>query len=172
MRKSDPDRFWSKVDKSGDCWIWTGAIFQHKQVANKYGMFALNRRPYRAHRYSYETQIGPIPDGLYVCHTCDNPICVKPPHLFLGTAQDNVDDMLAKGRSNTGKIPGKGGYSGKLPPRVSKGENSVHAKLTQFQVDEIRSLAAMGGVSQRDLARKFNVGRSTIRHILDGNTCK
>lgn len=88
------DRFWSKVDQSGDCWEWTAA-------ANRQGYGKFKARSYvlvPAHRHSWELANGPIPAGMYVCHRCDNPRCVRPDHLFLGTHQDNVTDMMAKGR--------------------------------------------------------------------------
>jgi hypothetical protein len=88
-------RFWSKVDKSGECWVWTAKAL----CENGYGRFYVGKKPLRAHRYSWELANGPITDGLFVCHRCDNPPCVNPAHLFLGTHQDNMQDMVAKGRS-------------------------------------------------------------------------
>lgn len=87
------ERFWAKVDKSGDCWLWTG----HKGSSG-YGIFWIQRRPTQAHRLAYELSIGPIPHGLFACHHCDNPPCVRPAHLFLGTAKDNYWDARTKGR--------------------------------------------------------------------------
>jgi len=96
MAKRTPpiERFWAKVDKTGDCWEWTGARFHHG-----YGLFyeSASVRT-RAHRFAYETLAGPIPPGVLVLHRCDNPPCVRPEHLFLGTQADNVADMIAKGR--------------------------------------------------------------------------
>lgn len=86
-------RFWSKVDKGPGCWTWTGATQNYG-----YGAVTIHGLTRRAHRVSWELAHGPIPDGLHVCHRCDNPPCVNPDHLFLGTAQDNVDDKDAKGR--------------------------------------------------------------------------
>lgn len=93
------DRFWLHVDKSGDCWLWTGAT-DH----NGYGKVDYRtplRRTLGAHRISWMLRYGDIPNGLKVLHKCDNPKCVNPDHLFLGTHQDNMDDMVAKGRQKS-----------------------------------------------------------------------
>lgn len=86
------DRFWSKVNKTDGCWVWTGA------TARGYGIILHDGHMWRAPRLSYLWAYGDLPDGLLVCHACDNPACVRPDHLFLGTQQDNVDDKMAKGR--------------------------------------------------------------------------
>lgn len=89
---TNKERFWSKVDFSYECWVWTGT------KAGGYGRFYLNRRMMPAHRYSWTETSGPIPDGLMVLHKCDNPSCVRPDHLFLGTQSDNMLDASAKNR--------------------------------------------------------------------------
>lgn len=92
----DVDAFWSRVDTSGDCLVWTGA-----KTPKGYGVLTLNGRRWYAHRLSYTLTNGPIPDGLFVCHRCDHPPCVRPDHLFLGTMQENFADMRRKGRART-----------------------------------------------------------------------
>jgi len=88
------ERFWSHVAKSDGCWLWTAHVNR-----TGYGHFALSRsRGRSAHRVSHELNIGPIPSGMLVCHRCDNPRCVRPDHLFLGTPSDNMHDKVAKGR--------------------------------------------------------------------------
>lgn len=95
-------RFWSHVDKTGDCWLWTASVFKDRYGYGKFN--AASEKPTRvvyAHRFSWELANGPIPDGLWVLHHCDNPPCVRPDHLFLGTQSANVADMHSKGRGDS-----------------------------------------------------------------------
>ena len=124
-------RFWSKVDKSGDCWEWTGG-----KNRKGYGNIRVNGKTVSAHRLSYFLSNGDIPDGLFVCHTCDNPGCVNPKHLWTGTVSDNAKDMYRKGRG---------------PDFV--GEKNPRAKLNP---DDIKWIRAIGG-SHAAVARCFGV---------------
>jgi len=139
MAKSLVERFWAKVQKTDSCWNWTGT-----KTLGGYGHFYVGPRgaPKKcAHRIAWELTHGTIPDGLYVLHHCDNPPCVRPDHLFLGTPQDNTDDMITKKRHG-------------------------RAKLTEADVLTIRTHYATGSISQRTLAKQYNVSNGTIGFIL------
>ncbi|MBL7132878.1 MAG: HNH endonuclease [Phycisphaerae bacterium] len=144
-------RFWAKVDKSGDCWNWTGATgsFGH-------GVVRIATVLHKAHRVSWTWAKGPIPKGLCVCHHCDNPRCVRPDHLFLGTKQDNSTDMARKRRA--GAVV--------HPERMPRGEASGAAKLTAESVRGIRRLYAVGAANQYELAARFGVSQPAIGMIV------
>jgi hypothetical protein len=151
------ERFWSKV-KKGDCWEFTGPF-----LPSGYGVFFISKRAKRpqmpAHRFSWELHHGPIPPGMKVCHKCDNPPCIRPDHLFLGTQQENLADMRAKGRA-------------KPPPRVThRGQATWNARLTEPQVLEIRRLAAQG-LKATAVGRAIGVDRYLVRGVLEGRTWK
>lgn len=88
------ERFFEKVNKTDSCWLWTAAL-----NSRDYGSFTYERKRMSAHRFSYMYFVGELVPGLFVCHSCDVRHCVNPAHLFLGSAQDNHDDMISKGRS-------------------------------------------------------------------------
>jgi hypothetical protein len=142
--------FWSKVNKTLSCWIWTAGL-----SAGRYGSFFDGRKYVKAHRFSYELNCGKIPKGMYICHHCDNPRCVNPDHLFLGTQTDNMRDMVNKGRT-----------------AKQFGEHNGNAKLSWKKVRKIRTLYATKKYIQDDLAKLFNVGRSAVGYILQGVTWK
>lgn len=114
-----------------------------------------HRKMMSAHRVSYELHNGTIPDGLFVCHKCDNPACVNPKHLFLGTPDDNMKDKVKKGRH-------------KWNPPTFHGEKHPMAKLTQAQVDEIRGLFATNTYKKVELAKRFNISNTHVGYILSG----
>lgn len=146
MSSREADRFWAKVQKTDNCWLWTGA---RNELG--YGSFGIaGRRTELAHRASWRLSAGEIPAGLLVCHHCDNPPCVRPDHLFLGTNQDNVADQIAKGRR----------------PRAH-GQNNSNAKLTDAEVAEIRTRYGPG-VRIVDLAAEYGISKSQIWNIVSG----
>lgn len=155
-------RFWSKVDTSGDCWEWTGC-----QRAG-YGYFRVAAGHMEmAHRFSWQLAYGPISNGLFVCHACDNPRCVRPDHLFLGTHDENMADMVRKGRSPSGdRNPSR-----RFPERVSRGEHHT-AKLTEAQVRDIRARYTPGYGHLTELGREFGVTPDAIKFIVTRQTWK
>jgi hypothetical protein len=150
-RRPEVVRFWEKVDKRGpdDCWEWQAGF-----LSGGYGHFRtkVDGVPINgAHRFSYVLHNGPIPDGMSVCHRCDNPRCVNPTHLWLGTTADNNADRYAKGRH--------GLHTG------TPGEAHPKARLTEQQVLEIRQRFA-NGERCADLARAYGMHKNTISQIL------
>lgn len=137
------ERIEEKVEKipEAGCWVWMGTT-----TVRGYGQIESFRRKHYAHRASYEAFVGSIPEGMYVCHTCDNVYCVNPAHLFLGTQKQNLEDMARKRRSTWG-------------------ERNPMAKLTSSDVVLIRQMK-QDGVKTKDLAKQFNVRPSTISSII------
>lgn len=137
-------RFWWKVDQSGDgCWEW-----QAYRNASGYGVVGVEGNKTKlAHRVAWELTQGPIPDGLRVLHQCDNPACVRPDHLFIGTQGDNVADAVAKGRA-----------------RGAVGERNSKAKLTEDDVRFIRRLHGIG-IPRKAIAKVFGVNVSIVNAI-------
>ena len=153
---SETIRFWRRVSYSPTgCWEWKGA---HANYG--YGQVYIGGRIQRAHRIAWEMFYGPIPPGIKVCHACDNPPCVRPDHLFLGTQADNLHDMLAKGRHFT-----------PFGSREQRGEANLTAKLTEKSVREIRRLGAYG-MFQKDIAARYGITLSNVGCILRRETWK
>lgn len=145
------ERFFSSVDKTESCWNWTGYC-----DANGYSRITIRSELFLGHVLSYLLHYGPIPDKLHVCHSCDNPKCVNPKHLWLGTHQENMKDRNEKGRC---------GVSGRY------GEDINTSKLTEEQVREIRSCVEKGA-KQTQMAKRFGVSRSTINSLIKRRTWK
>ncbi len=140
-------KFWERVQKTDGCWLWTGA-----KNGGGYGVFHLGRQDGKqlragAHRYSYALHNGPIPAGMDVLHKCDNPACVNPDHLFLGTQADNDADRNAKGRQ-------------------AKGARMGAAKLTEGQVLAIRRAYADGRAKLKKLAAEYGVSAMQIWRVV------
>lgn len=144
--RSIEKRFWEKVKRGSkkECWLWLG----HTHCKGHGQIYYMGRAHY-AHRVAWILSIGEIPHGLFVLHACDNPPCVNPSHLFLGTQQNNVADMVAKGRMAYGE------------KRARKGENNGGAKLKEADVLQIRERAAKGELL-RLLADDFAVTEQCI----------
>lgn len=150
-RKTLSDRLWAKVSKSGHngCWLFTGTL------NNGYGQIQRGGRDeglVRAHVAAWEVTNGPVPDGLFVCHHCDVRNCVRPEHLFLGTAQDNSNDMVAKNRQ-------------------AVGDHHPPTRIPDAQVPHIRALRA-SGLSCAEIAVMFNTTRGNISKIVNRRTRK
>ncbi len=147
------ERFWSKVSKTdGDgCWHWAAGL-----TPKGYGNFNSGKgRSSRAHRVAWELANGPVPTGLLVCHRCDNPSCVRPDHLFLGTDADNMSDKAAKGR-------------GTAPPTWT-GADHPRARLTEECVRQLRILAELG-IPSTWMAERYGVSRHTAARAAAGRT--
>jgi hypothetical protein len=156
-------RFWSYVDKTpghgpnGDCWLWTGG-----RSGSGYGSFRYADKMWPAHRFIYWAAYGPFDLELDILHKCDTPACVRPSHLEPGTAEDNMLDMVQKGRNPSVVM-------GKKWAEWARGSKSKVSKLSEADIPEIRRRIAAGD-SQRKIAKAFGVNRRTINKINYGIT--
>lgn len=144
-------RFWEKVNILGpnECWEWTAKAktsFGYGRMTNGRGVHL------KSHRISWTLSYGPIPDGMCVCHKCDNPGCCNPAHLFLGSKKDNTKDMMAKGRMS--------------PPPIRSGETHHNATIRDCDIDLIRG----SQLSRKVLAEKYGVSYQTIYRIQKGQS--
>lgn len=141
-RRSAIEHFWNNIDKDtpNGCWEW-----KRGRHSAGYGVLSIGKSMKLAHRYSYELHYGAIPPDVFVCHHCDNPCCVNPAHLFLGTHDENMADMKSKGRQNHGK---------------------GSAKLTEAQVTEIRREYERGFTTRKALAIAYGVTRDAIYNVI------
>lgn len=138
-------RFWDHVEKTDSCWNWTASC------RNGYGAFSVNGKQKDAHRVSWEMHFGEIPNGLFVCHVCDNRKCVNPSHLFLGSLQDNHADMVKKGRG-------------------IKGTKCHLAKLTD---DKVRDIIKMSkDRTSRSIAKDMGLSESVISSVINRKSWK
>jgi hypothetical protein len=158
-----PSDFWRRVDTTGDCWLWTGGVNRRG-----YGKITVGRKNYATHRYSWEITYGLIPDTKMVCHRCDRPACVKPDHLFLGSASDNIRDAAMKGRMASGDRNG----SRLHPESLRRGEDSSVSKLTADQVIAIYETYRSSKSLLNDVALEYGVGLLTVHRIVKGKSWK
>jgi hypothetical protein len=137
--KTLEERFWEKANKSDGCWNWTASV-------NSCGRATFDSKS--APRMAYKLAKGDVPRNMHVCHTCDNPRCVNPDHLFLGTQQDNVRDAIRKGRNQAG-------------------ERHYYAKLTETDVSDIRWLSSFG-LTHAEIGRAYRVSGVNVGQIVRG----
>ena len=145
MPKTTKESLFAKADASGGegaCWIWNGFVYR------RYGVAYMNNRPVRAHRAAWLLCVGEIPQGMFVCHRCDVPLCINPAHLFVGTAYENNQDKVSKGRQ-------------------TYGEAVANSILKEADVETIRKALARGERGRR-LSERFGVSPSTISAIKAG----
>jgi hypothetical protein len=148
--RTTPETFWAQVQKQDNgCWLWTGPLGRRG-----YGKVMVNHTRWQAHRYAWTLHRGSIPAGLYVCHNCpggDNPTCINPDHLFLGTDADNQRDSIAKGRRDH-----------------LRGQGNSQAKLTEEMVRAMRAMHRPGVYGYARVASTFGVSKRTAMLAITG----
>lgn len=148
LARNNENTFWNRVDKTpglgpnGDCWEWTGTL-----QGNGYGCFSYYGKPIAAHRFVYLLVHKELPYKKLICHSCDNPACVNPKHLWAGTHADNNNDKARKGRN-------------------IKGSEVVKSKLTDGKVRFIRNLAKTGTYNQKQIAKLFGISSGNVNGIV------
>jgi len=141
----------NSVEDSNGCWLWQGG-----KTTFGHGIIAVNRKSHLAHRVAYKIWKDRVPLNMFVCHTCDNPKCINPDHLFIGTQDDNMKDMANKGRSNNG---------------IQKGEKNPQSQLTDRQVRRIKRLL-LNGHTRKEIANKFGVNEAVVGFISENKNWK
>jgi len=143
---NDEVSFWQRIVRTPNCWLWQGA-----KNSDGYGNLTYRGKPYRAHRLAWILTNGPVPEGMEVCHTCDNPLCANPNHLFVGTHLENMHDSLNKGRTAKTR---------------ARGERNGFHKLTWAKVLAIRFVYGLGHYSQQELGQFFNCHQRTVSRVV------
>lgn len=163
LNEQDTLRFWSKVDikSESECWPWNAGRF-----TQGYGAFKLNGKLVKASRVAFTLSRGPIPDGMMVCHDCNNPCCSNPKHLFAGSNEDNMRHMVECGRSLVGDLN---------PMRIHpefhvRGEKHLSSKLTTEKVLDIRARFDSGTATLTSLGREYGVTKQSISAIVKRKT--
>lgn len=147
LNEKDNKRFWSKVEKTDECWNWIAG------GAWGYGYFWLNGKNRRANRLSWVMEYGEIPGGQQVCHTCDNRLCVNPKHFFLGTMKENMEDKMQKNRQ-------------------ARGSMVFGAKLDDDKARYIRQLRKDTGISYPKMSKMFGLNEKTLWSLINNLTWK
>ncbi len=159
--------FWSivKITTKEECWEW-----QHVPTKWGYGLFRVTPSAVAvgAHRIAYQLMFGEVASSVFVLHSCDNPICVNPYHLFPGTQADNIADKVRKGRQARGVTHG----SRTNPDQLARGERHGRAKMTREKVNEARRDFGNGVVRKVDLMRRYGISSKTLDSLLGGRTWK
>ena len=147
LTKRQLRNFWEKVDRSSDCWLWTGC-----KTPKRYGVVSLNNAKYYAHRVLFHISGGKYEEGKEVCHSCNNPSCVNPEHLRMDTRKGNSADRAAAGTL----LRGSENYASVLD------EEKVRCSRKMYQ----------DGHTQKDIAKKYGVNHSTIGYVVRNKTWK